>query len=778
MDVSKKNSYDKHSRDLPPLDFGDKSCENSILSSKKDVAPVNSSKSKNSADEVSRGTIVLPYVRGISENISRVLRSNNLQVAHRPISKMGDLFPRPKDVKDLSYKTGVVYKIKCSHCNFVYYRQTERSVRTRKAEHRRAICNNLPASKVAQHANNTGHDFDSDSMEVVDTEKNGHQRIFLEAWHSSQYSNSGNDYRQEKMRFVLVCLAHGMVEMQVKNGIRKRLHCTRENKWGLQLAIANARATEWSSRVLRAAKTNRIRSLRGDVENPHRKAQRARKLQQLHEEVTASFRGNKYPAVVERKLWRRQRGLRNIGHRFRKPHSHGLVRSLKETLARAIAREGPDILDHLRPHTDYILFMFPDWAYTRKGADIFREVIDGPFSLRPLELGPDVTDEGSIYWVSCENEDLRVSLVSAGAVVSLLAPDNSYQLFTVVGKSTKEPLDPIFEEAAISTQKVTGKLIVHGAKVSLGALNGIDMQMWEVGREYLVFIRYELRPLPEERDDPGPMRTPEYGQFVNCFVRCVVDHFRNRMTKVADPSKVQGVHGLDLESERALSLISRSMRDKRTPAAWKTLAQKTREVLITFAARAIPSSIQVWLCGDSLMGSDGSLWRTKAASLAIDNAFKLETGYIPDNDLPETLEGKYHKATHSMGGALTCRFRKWTEREWIKPTPEEFRPSWKASQMEARVWNSSDPAAGKSDHHHLDMRAAYLSCEVSSMGDVGDAIGLIREYGFPTSAFRRANAEGVPVCDILTFTGIVQLAFCFSYAPIHRGSRRGASARE
>ncbi|KAK3751385.1 hypothetical protein QZH41_002578 [Actinostola sp. cb2023] len=122
--------------------------------------------------------------------------------------------------------------------------------------------------------------------------------------------------------------------------------------------------------------------------------------------------------VLERPL--RQGPLRNIGHRVHKPHSRGLVRSLKETLARAIAQEGPDILDRLRPHTDYTLFkgddpiMLPDGAYTRKGADISREVIDGPFSLRPLELGPDITDEKSIYWVSCENEDLRVSLVSAG----------------------------------------------------------------------------------------------------------------------------------------------------------------------------------------------------------------------------------------------------------------------------------------------------------------------------------------------------------------------------
>jgi len=79
------------------------------------------------------------------------------------------------------------------NCDFIYYGQTERSLRTRMAEHRRAICNNQKSSKIAQHANETGHEFDLTTARVVESENNCHQRLFLEAWYSELDNNSGND---------------------------------------------------------------------------------------------------------------------------------------------------------------------------------------------------------------------------------------------------------------------------------------------------------------------------------------------------------------------------------------------------------------------------------------------------------------------------------------------------------------------------------------------------------------------------------------------------------
>ena len=436
-----------------------------------------------------------------------------------------------------------------------------------------------------------------------------------------------------------------------------------------------------------------------------------------------------------------------------------------------------------------------------------------------MARGPDITGDGEVYWVSFENEDLRVTKAMGELALELLDPDEQYKLFTVVGKAAKEPLAPITEDEGVSEHRIKGKTIVRGDQVIAGSFHGIDQQMWEKGREYLVFVRYQLRPLPEQNGEPGPMLAPkEDGEFVNCFVRYVVSHFQNKMTRAGsgltpkrrrilerfdkkladtgckkedmlaldktstkvvvpchnnhawadiptDPPKVERVHFLDEPAEQALSAIVTSYGHKaKTTAAQKTLDKKTRKILVAFAARAIPSTTRLWLCGQSLVGSDGSLWRSRSAAHAIDKAFEAETCASPQDDLPKELEEEYHKATHSMGGATAYRFGKWLSKEDIRPIPEKFRTAWKAAQVEAKVWNSEDATAGTGEHHHLDMRAAYLACEDSPMGGVGNAIDLVREYGFPTSIMRRGNCEGVPLCDVLRLTGAIQLS-AWEFAP-------------
>ena len=139
---------------------------------------------------------VLPYINGVSEKIGRTLKPYGIQIAHKPISKVSNLFPRHKAAKDVSSSTCVVYRVNCAECNFVYYGQTERSVHTRMQEHRRAICSNQKTSNIAQHANDTGHEFDFDAVKIVAKENNWHQRLFLEAWFSNLDKNSGNDHIQ------------------------------------------------------------------------------------------------------------------------------------------------------------------------------------------------------------------------------------------------------------------------------------------------------------------------------------------------------------------------------------------------------------------------------------------------------------------------------------------------------------------------------------------------------------------------------------------------------
>ena len=117
----------------------------------------------------------------------------------------------------------------------------------------------------------------------------------------------------------------------------------------------------------------------------------------------------------------------------------------------------------------------------------------------------------------------------------------------------------------------------------------------------------------------------------------------------------------------------------------ETIDWKIREVFVTFAARAIPSTVRILLCGQALVGSDGSLWRSRNVCGAIDMVFTVETGSNPWGQSSRGACIEYHQATHSMVGATAYRFRKWLNREEIGPIPEIYRNAWRAAQVALTV---------------------------------------------------------------------------------------------
>ena len=73
----------------------------------------------------------------------------------------------------------------CTQCNFVYYGQTERSLKTRIAEHKTAVASFDQNSKVASHVYQFSHNINFASVKVVGVVSNYHERLFLEALHST-----------------------------------------------------------------------------------------------------------------------------------------------------------------------------------------------------------------------------------------------------------------------------------------------------------------------------------------------------------------------------------------------------------------------------------------------------------------------------------------------------------------------------------------------------------------------------------------------------------------
>ena len=141
------------------------------------------------------GFVVLPYVQGVSKKVGCILNQHKVKVAYKPQQTINSLFPRPKELDDSDrQKSRIVNKVSCTQCNFVYYGQTERSLKTRIVEHKKAVASFDQNSKVAGHVHLFGHRMNFENDEVVGFESNYHERLFLEAWHSTLDPNSGKDH--------------------------------------------------------------------------------------------------------------------------------------------------------------------------------------------------------------------------------------------------------------------------------------------------------------------------------------------------------------------------------------------------------------------------------------------------------------------------------------------------------------------------------------------------------------------------------------------------------
>ena len=133
---------------------------------------------------------MLPYVQGISERISRILRQQQIKVAFKPLRTLNSLFPRRKAQERVDQpQSGTMYKISCTNCSFVYYGQTERSFKTRIAENKRAVSKFDHNSKSSCHVHENNHEMNFRNVRVVGHEANYHERLFLGAWFQYRVRN-------------------------------------------------------------------------------------------------------------------------------------------------------------------------------------------------------------------------------------------------------------------------------------------------------------------------------------------------------------------------------------------------------------------------------------------------------------------------------------------------------------------------------------------------------------------------------------------------------------
>ena len=124
----------------------------------------------------------IPYIKGTSETIARILQPYNIRVAHKPITTLRQLLTNVKDKDEPNDRQGAVYKIKCCGCQASYIGETGRNLNIRLTEHKRATKNGDVNNHIAERHSHTNHRIDWDSAKCVTYSTDYYKRLTLESW--------------------------------------------------------------------------------------------------------------------------------------------------------------------------------------------------------------------------------------------------------------------------------------------------------------------------------------------------------------------------------------------------------------------------------------------------------------------------------------------------------------------------------------------------------------------------------------------------------------------
>ncbi|XP_068739822.1 uncharacterized protein [Montipora capricornis] len=139
-----------------------------------------------------RNCAVLPYIKGITEPLTRILKEHNIQVTSRPVKTLQQHFPIPKLRPAEDDQCNVIYKIPCASCPCSYIGETKRSFTTRRKEHMRNLKHCTKGSNVTKHAWTFNHDIDFNNSKMID-KANNRSRKTLESWHMAKTVGADNN---------------------------------------------------------------------------------------------------------------------------------------------------------------------------------------------------------------------------------------------------------------------------------------------------------------------------------------------------------------------------------------------------------------------------------------------------------------------------------------------------------------------------------------------------------------------------------------------------------
>jgi hypothetical protein len=144
-----------------------------------------------------KGFVIIPYVKGISERISRTMKGYNIATAMKPHCTIRNQLVYPKDKRDKLDITNAIYDIPCMNCKLSYVGETGRKFSMRLEEHkteaekvintvvtragRLASLSTTNKSAITDHVVDSNHVIGWTEARVLGTEQDKYKRWIKEA---------------------------------------------------------------------------------------------------------------------------------------------------------------------------------------------------------------------------------------------------------------------------------------------------------------------------------------------------------------------------------------------------------------------------------------------------------------------------------------------------------------------------------------------------------------------------------------------------------------------
>ena len=124
-------------------------------------------------------TVTIPYVKGTSETIARILQPYSIRVAHFTTTTDESKGQRRTEPQTGSSLQDQMLRLQ----GYLYYiGETGRNLNVRLTEHKRATTNGDINNHIAEHHLQMNHRIDWDSAECITYSTNYYQRLILESW--------------------------------------------------------------------------------------------------------------------------------------------------------------------------------------------------------------------------------------------------------------------------------------------------------------------------------------------------------------------------------------------------------------------------------------------------------------------------------------------------------------------------------------------------------------------------------------------------------------------